>query len=366
MIMVAVSQILTEPQRARVRSLLRPSVIHSSAARSSQRTALMRFEAFAQDWLDRRRDEGLRCSSGYRSLLNTHLLPWFGDKTLGEIRTKTVRDFLLELRRKRHARRGTRLSERTKRNAFALVRTILNEAVADEIIEYNPCKNIRRTDLPRNKDADPSWRPGALFDLPEIRILCTDERIPLQRRMFFYLAFYTWQRQSELAAVRWIDYAPNLKPLGSITFAWAYSSSERVIRSPKPEEARVVPVHPKLEAALERWYCGGWEQTYGRAPRANDLIVPVLRKNGDLAPVRNDRAIRWLHAACRKVQIRERGFHSARASGLTAAEAAGARRAVLQSFTHASSDGNRAYAGYIRFPFSVQCRAMLRFDADSD
>ncbi len=43
----------------------------------------------------------------------------------------------------------------------------------------------------------------------------------------------------------------------------------------KTKVPRRMPVHPTLAAMLAEWKLVGWEQMIGRAPTANDLLVPL-------------------------------------------------------------------------------------------
>ncbi len=48
------------------------------------------------------------------------------------------------------------------------------------------------------------------------------------------------------------------------------------MQSVKTEVPRRMPVHPTLAKILAAWRLGGWAEMMGRAPKADDLIVPNM------------------------------------------------------------------------------------------
>jgi hypothetical protein len=43
----------------------------------------------------------------------------------------------------------------------------------------------------------------------------------------------------------------------------------------KSQVPRRIPVHAVLARMLAEWKLSGWERTYGRAPTADDFIIPT-------------------------------------------------------------------------------------------
>jgi integrase len=95
----------------------------------------------------------------YRSALEQHLLPCFGEKTLDEITRKDVKDFI-------HEKFKEGLSSGTVKNLKAYLSAILSEAVDDEIINFNPAsktgKLIKKTD---KEEINPfNWEEKVTFE----------------------------------------------------------------------------------------------------------------------------------------------------------------------------------------------------------
>jgi hypothetical protein len=72
------------------------------------------------------------------------------------------------------------------------------------------------------------------------------------------------------AGVRWRHYDPTLEPLGCLVIATSYDTGRT-----KTEVTRRVPVHTALGRILAAWKLSHWERIYGRAPAADDLVVPT-------------------------------------------------------------------------------------------
>lgn len=74
----------------------------------------------------------------YRAHLRTHILPVLGDRQLSTLRRPDMKEFVAVL--------STRLAPTTTQTAFAVLRSIMQSAVDDELIIANPCS---RVPLPR-------------------------------------------------------------------------------------------------------------------------------------------------------------------------------------------------------------------------
>lgn len=90
----------------------------------------LRFAEYAQNWLVKRRITR-RTRDNYRRLLTTHLLPAFADTLLRDISPATVADWSAAL---------TPAAPTTRTHAYVLMRSIMRAALADNLIEENPCQ----------------------------------------------------------------------------------------------------------------------------------------------------------------------------------------------------------------------------------
>lgn len=100
------------------------------------------FRDVAASWLEHRVNLKPKTLAGYRSLLDTLLLPAFGDRAVGKLRPHDVERFIA-----RETRRG--LSASRVRQAYTLLGAILKGAVRDGYIASNPCEGVKPPKLPR-------------------------------------------------------------------------------------------------------------------------------------------------------------------------------------------------------------------------
>src|SRR4051794_6696665 len=47
---------------------------------------------------------------------------------------------------------------------------------------------------------------------------------------------------------------------------------------PENKKARDMPIHPLLVTLLEDWRASGWEETFGRSPKPDDLVMPYWKR----------------------------------------------------------------------------------------
>lgn len=124
----------------------------------------------------------------YQRIVNNQLIPKFGEKALTEIKRRDVRDWIRE-------KEG---SAKAIGNILSMLRTALDDAAEDELIEHNPLagKKIRRKAAVRDDEIDP-------FSSDEREAIV--EAASGQERAFIQFVFWTGMRISELRAINWDD-----------------------------------------------------------------------------------------------------------------------------------------------------------------
>ncbi|MGZ4556829.1 MAG: tyrosine-type recombinase/integrase, partial [Mycobacteriaceae bacterium] len=144
------------------------------------------FGPYADNWLKARTLEA-RTRDHYRKLLDQHLLPTFRDVQLRRITPDAVRLW--------HS--STLLDRPTYRaHAYSLLRTILGQAVGDQIISANPC-TIRGAGSAKRVH---KIRPASLEELEKIVTA-----LPDRYRVMALLAAWCGLRFGELAELRRSD-----------------------------------------------------------------------------------------------------------------------------------------------------------------
>src|SRR5262249_16156808 len=144
------------------------------------------------------------------------------------------------------------LAPRTVRHVYGVLHRMFEDAVADELIDSNPCA-IKRGELPAKIDKDPTWRSGAVFSREELERLISDERIPEDRRVFYAIAFLGGLRTGEVSALRWRAYDSEIEPLGKLLVAASFNTRTRTEKAVKTGRPREVPVHRTLAKLIAAW-----------------------------------------------------------------------------------------------------------------
>ena len=281
---------------------------------------------YVKTWLDERRQRGFEDVKTDEGRLK-HAAS-LGHLILSSVRPRDIRDLVRTLSAKIGPAK-TDMAPRTVRHVYGTLHTMFEDALADELIEANPCV-LKRGELPKKRDKDPTWRAGAVFTREEVERIISDERIPHDRRVLDALLFLAGLRFGESAALRFSDYDATMKPLGRIRLTQSYSTKKRTLKSLKTEQPREIPVHPTLAKILAQWKLHGWQATMGRPPREDDLLVPSREGRNR----NSNHMLRCLHEDLGRIGLRSRRQHDARRTFISLARGDGARADILRWITH--------------------------------
>jgi integrase len=291
---------------------------------------------YAVRWTDDRKELGLATASDDLTRLRFRILPVLGTMPIEEVRPRHIRDLVLAMRK------ADVLAPRSIRHVYATAACMFRTAVADELIRFTPCVLAKGT-LPKNIDKDASFRANAIFTREEVQILISDIRLLQDRRVVYALKALAGLRHSEASGLRWRQYDQGLGPLGALNL-------ERT----KTQVPRRVPVHPTLARILQDWREAGWERTFGRAPAAEDFIVPTRNMTERLSP----EAQNAFTLDLKMLGMRHRRGHDLRRTFITLAQVDGARRDLLETVTHGPR-GNIINV-YTTFPWPALCAEVAK------
>lgn len=278
----------------------------------------------------------------------------FGALELREVRLQHIRAFLehLEMKNTGTLAEPDHLAPRTRRSIYSLVKRIFGSAEREELITKSPCQ-LERHEWPQLVDKDISWRAGAVFTLAELERLVSDPRIPLDRRVFYAIAFLGSAREGEIAALRWSAYDTARKPLGALLVHASFTRRNKREKSPKNKLPRALPVHPVTAALLAEWRLSGFAELFNRQPVDGDLLVP--NRNGTYVTDLNI-SDNWSRDLAR-LGLRHRRFHDARRTFVSLARAGGAG-GLLRWVSHGPSK-NEMQDVYTTPPWEALCREVL-------
>lgn len=157
---------------------------------ASKQGEVIKLEAFLEAWFDRQ-TKHLKASTldGYRKIITYQLIPWFGHMRISDFKKKDMRAKLdmLDVSNKRMA------------NIQSVMRTALEQAINDDLIDINPLANwcYTRKQAPKNdEEVDP-------FNKDEQAAIL--EAAKGQAKNFIQFALWTGLRTSELVALDWCD-----------------------------------------------------------------------------------------------------------------------------------------------------------------
>ncbi|HJU21234.1 MAG TPA: site-specific integrase [Casimicrobiaceae bacterium] len=276
-----------------------------------------------ETWSQSRMDQGVGCAFDDRTRLRKYAVPIIGQLAFDEVRPRHIRDLIRTLVQ------SSGLAPRSIRHVYGALHVMFRDAVVDEILPANPCV-LKSGDLPRKKDKDPRWRPGAIFTRAEVPQLIWDDRIPKDRRVLYALLALAGPRFGEASAARWYSYDEKIEPLGRLVVATSWSTRRAIEKSTKTEEPRSVPIHPVFAEILTEWKQTGWREIMGRDPTPEDLIIPSRR--GANRGVNH--ALRRFHEDLDRLGLRHRRLHDLRRTFISLAISDGARPDVLKRVTH--------------------------------
>ena len=167
-----------------------------SAARTSEKPmiafrGLLLMRNYLQSWLQAETDN-IKHSTwlGYDKILRYHLIPTFGEMTLGDLRRKHVHDWVAT---------QPDLSAKRLRNIVSVLRIALDAAVERELIETNPLLTfrIRKRVNSKAENIEP-------FSAEERAAILSE--LEGQDRNLIEFAFWSGLRTSELVALDWSDF----------------------------------------------------------------------------------------------------------------------------------------------------------------
>lgn len=148
------------------------------------------FHELAQEWRETWIDLEPKTISGYRSILNCHVLPRWGDIRASLIDANAVQDWIGHL--------SDSLHPRTVRRVHTVFRGVLKLGVERGYLRNDPCSHVR---LP--KASAPTSAKRIVLTASEVRDLA--ESIDPRFRCFLYTAAYTGMRAGEVEALRRCD-----------------------------------------------------------------------------------------------------------------------------------------------------------------
>jgi integrase len=292
------------------------------------KAAPITLQTFAEAWLADREIED-RTREHYAQLLRDHVYPTFGKLPVPDIAPAAVRAW--------NAALAKRTGPTARAHAYALLRTILNTAVADELIAANPCRVRGAGQSKRAKKIV----PASLGELETITAA-----MPAKYHLMVLLAAWCALRFGELAEIRRSDVDVKAGVV-HIRRGVVRTKTGRKVKDPKSEAGKrsvAIPPHlmPLLRIHLREYAAMGRDGLLFPAGHGEQLAPSTLYK--------------VYYPAREKAGRRDLRFHDLRHTGATLAAVSGATIAELMArlghstaaaamrYQHAAQDRDRVIA----------------------
>lgn len=295
-----------------------PAVRKAEHARAAKVETLAEYAA---RWLPQRRVKGepLRPNTliDYERAIRLYILPHLGDLLVPNITRAAVRDW--------YHRDLRDIKDRPRAKAYAVLRTIMNSAVEEDLIAVNPV-NIRGAAVTRRKHG---IEPASLDELAIIV-----EAMPERFRLMVQLATWCALRYGELAELRRRD-VDLTHDVIKVRRAVSFVPGGTIVGPPKTDAGiRDVAVPPHLRKQLRNHL-----QDFTKPGRDSLLF------RSDMGRHLHESVLYRYWSAARKAAGRpELRFHDLRHTGATLAAQAGATTAELQArLGHTTADAAMIY-----------------------
>ena len=210
------------------------------------------FKNYAEGWLDTYAEVECKASTkrSYEQLLRVHVTPHFGEKKITEIKREDVKRFLSELSQSTREVDGSpipKFSKNTLRLIMCSLRTVLNAAIEDGLIESNPAARMGRF----TRSEKPERKASAMTRQEAEKFLDGVSEVCPEWSPFFLTALRAGLRKGELIALKWGDFQFGAGPDDSNRYILVQRNySHGRFTTPKSKKSRRVDLSKQLRAAL--------------------------------------------------------------------------------------------------------------------
>lgn len=265
---------------------------------AAQPTVVPTLKQYATDWMVTR-DLKPRTRVEYQGLLDRHIVPTFGEDRIDRITPTAVRRWHAECCPNNPA---------TKAKAYSLLKTLLNTAVDDELVDRNPC---------RIKGAGTPPKSGEVVMLDPSQVATLADEMPDRLRASIVLGTWTALRLGEVLGLQRRDIDIDGRAVIVRHAAVKLPGESPVLGTPKTDAgSRRVGIPPHALPLIVRHLD---EHT---GPRPESLLFPSARSKR--TPMSASTFYRHYYAARAAIGQPDLKFHHLRHLGGTLSAQAGA------------------------------------------
>jgi integrase len=167
--------------------------LFETGAEGRAQSAMMPFGQYAAQWLEANAYALTPATyRSYRTVIHTHVVPFFKDVPLGHISDAHLKRLIAYLQGLQ-GKGGQPMGPKTINNYLGPLKTMLKEAAEKKLLTYDPTVFVKRLRVPK-PDIDP-------FAPQEIAQLLG--HLTPHYRTYFHVAFLTGMRPNEQIALKW-------------------------------------------------------------------------------------------------------------------------------------------------------------------
>lgn len=178
---------------------------------------------------------------GYKSYLNNHILPFFGDRPIDTITTDDIQRYI--------NLKAADYTRKTIREHINLLRPIFEAALDEDLIQKNPCTSPRLNIIGKKSEKVLAYSEE---EYKQLEGLIPKLNEPDQ--LFLALSLYTGMRQGELFALRWENIDLDARTL-QVTHSVEWPSRNKgILKQPKTANGiRTIILIPQLQTILAKY-----------------------------------------------------------------------------------------------------------------
>lgn len=235
------------------------------AKEAPQKPALPMFKEYAEEWFRVYKEGRVKptTAGNYRTILEWHLYPAWGEVRLDEITTKGIQEFLNTKKDKSH---------KTIQEILTMLKAVLESAKQDRLIDFNPADDHRLVIPSKRKKVREALPMEAVQD-----IIANLGKLETMDQRYMALAIFTGMRRGEIIGLRWgdIDLENNILHVQrNVTFP--KGTNDPYIGTTKTESGvRDIPIMPML---LDYLKPGGEPDAYVVGDEKKPITFSIHRR----------------------------------------------------------------------------------------
>lgn len=221
----------------------------------------------------------------------------FGDVDITAIKRPDIQSFINDLNKDGVSQRdGKPLAYKTRKHYLTYISDVFRFCVEEELINDNPCHNIKVA-----PDIYDESKEDDQYSLEEAQKLLKliEAEAPLKYKCFFYLAFSSGMRRSEMIGLEWrdIDFQTgviSIRRVGNYT-----SATGKYTDTTKTKGSRRCVIVPQYMIEI-----------LAEFKKSSQFDRVFVQQNGD--PMHSNTPYNWLERFCKAHKVQFHGIHKFR------------------------------------------------------